>query len=366
MKRLLSAAAVLAILAAAVATTSATAAKPRAIHASWLCNPFNTSLAPTSRLLGSSTARGDQAREPRLADTAEEVPAYAGSQGAGFAATVDVYVHSVTDGSIGAVTNADVAKQIQVLNNGLQRPGRRVPDRPPFELAGLDRVTTPSGSTPGLNVGGAEMKKALHQGDASDLNIYLTTAGAYLGWAYFPSTYKTKPWIDGIVIDWASMFRTSTLYKGEYDLGKTATHEAGHWLGLYHVFQGGCNGRRLRRRHAAAADATRGCPEGQDSCNEPGSTPIHNYMDYSYDSCYNEFTAGQRRGCRISGSTSARTAASRFSRPRRRGGASRPVFFFLGGGGGLLLHALEARVVVGELVQVRERDLPGEDRVVVR
>lgn len=80
-----------------------------------------------------------------------------------------------------------------------------------------------------------------HEADASDPNIYSTTAGVYLGWAYFPSTYKTKPWIDGLVSDRESMPGTSTRYSGAYDLGKTATHESGHWFGLYHTFQGGCN-----------------------------------------------------------------------------------------------------------------------------
>ena len=162
-------------------------------------------------------------------------------------------------------------------------------------LAGLDRNDNAEWFYAGPGTSAErEMKKALHQGDASDLNIYLTTAGAYLGWAYFPSSYKTKPWIDGIVVDWASMFRTSTQYRGAYDLGKTATHEAGHWVGLYHVFQGGCN------NYGDYVDdtppqliATRGCPEGQDSCKEPGLDSIHNYMDYSYDSCYNQFTADQ-------------------------------------------------------------------------
>ncbi len=164
-----------------------------------------------------------------------------------------------------------------------------------FKVAGIDRTNNASWfyAGPGTSEERA-MKQALHKGDASDLNVYSTTAGPYLGWAYFPSTYKTKPWIDGLVIDWASMLHTSTAYVGRYDLGKTGTHESGHWFGLYHVFQGGCNhwGDYVDDTPPQLI-ATRGCPEGQDSCSEPSLDSIHNYMDYSYDSCYNQFTAGQ-------------------------------------------------------------------------
>ena len=294
MRRFMPVAVLFALLAAAVVATSTAAAKPRAIETSWLCNPFSTSLTPTTRLL-SAGARGDEAREPGLADTAQEVPGYAHNHGAGFAATVDVYVHSVTDGSTGAVSDADIAKQIQVLNNGYSGQEGGYPTGFNFVLAGVDRTDNAEWFNAGPSTSAErDMKKALHQGDASDLNIYLTTAGAFLGWAYFPSTYKTKPWIDGIVIDWASMVRTSTQYKGRYDLGKTATHETGHWLGLYHVFQGGCNAKGdYVDDTPPQLIATSGCPEGQDSCSEPGLDSIHNYMDYSYDSCYDQFTAGQ-------------------------------------------------------------------------
>jgi len=295
MKRFLPVAVLLALLAAAAVATSTAAATPHAVKTSWLCNPFGTTLTPMNRLLGNSTARGDEAREPSLADTADEVPGYGVNHGPGFKATVAVYVHSVTDGSTGAVTDTDIANQIQVLNNGYSGAEGGVNTGFKFKLAGIDRTDNAAWFNAGPGTQDEkDMKLALHRGDASDLNIYLTTASAYLGWAYFPSTYKTKPWLDGIVIDWASLLHTSTVYAGRYDLGKTATHETGHWLGLYHVFQGGCNA------HGDYVDdtppqliATRGCPEGQDSCKEPGLDSIHNYMDYSYDSCYTQFTAGQ-------------------------------------------------------------------------
>ena len=245
-----------------------------------------------------SQARGgnDVDREPALNDTLVEVPASAkGKGGPKFRATVDVFFHVVSDGAIGNVSDTAIAQQISVMNAGYSGQEGGVDTGFRFRLVGVDRTDNAAWYNAGPNTSDErDMKKALHQGDASDLNIYSSTAGVYLGWAYFPSTYKTKPWIDGLVIDWESMVGTSTRYAGAYDLGKTATHESGHWFGLYHTFQGGCNhwGDHVDDTPPMLVP-TRGCPEGKDTCSEPGLDPIHNYMDYSYDSCYDQFTGGQ-------------------------------------------------------------------------
>jgi hypothetical protein len=248
-------------------------------------------------MTGVSNARGEgEVREPSSNETPAEVPAAnRGKGGKNFATTIDVHFHLVSDGAVGNVSNAAVDKQIAVLNAAFGGFEGGVATGFAFRLVSLDRTDNARWFNAGYGSSAERaMKAALHRGDASDLNIYSTTASVYLGWATFPSSYKTHPEMDGVIIDWESMVRTSKRYAGQYDLGKTAAHEAGHWFGLYHVFQGACNnwGDYVDDTPPQSI-ATFGCPEGQDSCKEPGIDSIHNYMDYSFDSCYNQFTAGQ-------------------------------------------------------------------------
>jgi hypothetical protein len=210
---------------------------------------------------------------------------------------VPVYFHVITDGSTGNVTNKQISDQMSVLNLTFAGFEGGVKTGFSFTLAGVTRTDNAGWFYGGI--GGTNehsMKQTLHQGGNNALNLYSTTAGAYLGWAYLPDIV-TKPgqaYLDGIVFDWESMPGTSTTYAGRYDLGETVTHETGHWLNLEHTFYGGCNAKGdFVADTPAERTPTSGCPAGKDTCTDPGLDPIHNYMDYSYDSCYTEFTAGQ-------------------------------------------------------------------------
>ena len=139
------------------------------------------------------------------------------------------------------------------------------------------------------------MKKALKTGGDGTLNVYTTSGGSYLGWAYLPEITDTaQAYLDGIVIDWRTMPGVSSDYAGLYDEGDTLVHEAGHWLNLEHTFFGQCN------KNGDFVDDTPpqksptfGCPVGKDTCPAPGLDPVTNYMDYSDDDCMFEFTPGQ-------------------------------------------------------------------------
>jgi len=207
------------------------------------------------------------------------------------ATTIDVYVHVINKGSglsNGDVPDTQINQQITVLNQNFSGTGFR------FTLAGVDYTNNATWFRDLDSNTSAERaaKAATHAGDANDLNIWTTNGPSYLGFATFPSWYKRSPQLDGIVLDYQSF--PGGAYGTQFSLGKTATHEVGHWLGLLHTFQGACNAKGdYVDDTPAEATPTSGCPEGKDTCTAPGLDPIHNYMDYSYDSCYTMFSAGQ-------------------------------------------------------------------------
>ena len=204
------------------------------------------------------------------------------AQSAATAVTVPVYVHVMRDAAgHGDVTNRQITRQIAVLNSDYSGTGYS------FDLVGTDRYNN---NTWHKDRQSATYRAQTRQGGANALNIWLVHF-QYLGIATFPWDYAKKGAIDGIRVEYASLPGGSIT---NFNLGGTATHETGHWLGLYHTFQGGCTDLNDEVDDTPAqASPTSGCPEGRDSCPLPGLDPIHNYMDYSYDSCYTEFTPGQ-------------------------------------------------------------------------
>jgi hypothetical protein len=216
--------------------------------------------------------------------------------GLAFAATtINVYFHVINKGSglsNGDVPASQIRSQIAVLNDAFSKLNSGFS----FNLVSVDRTTNASWYT--MSPGSAEeaaAKAALRQGSADDLNIYSANpGGGLLGWATFPADYTRAPDADGVVLLFSSLPGGATV---PYDEGDTATHEVGHWLGLYHTFQGGCSakGDQIDDTPAERSPAF-GCPVNRDTCvgkRGAGLDPIHNFMDYTDDACMFEFSTDQ-------------------------------------------------------------------------
>ncbi|MDQ5873083.1 MAG: zinc metalloprotease [Acidobacteriota bacterium] len=208
--------------------------------------------------------------------------------------TIPIYFHIIRSSTgDGAVTDRMIRDQVEVLNDSYagRTGGAASPFR--FDLAGVDTTVNDAWFSAGPgSAAEAAMKAALRIGGAADLNFYTNDGGGYLGWATFPFWYAGNPSDDGIVCWFDSLPGGS---HPRYSEGDTATHEVGHWLGLFHTFQWSCSS---FNDYVADTPSERSpaffCPIGRDSCKgDLGADPIENFMDYTDDACMYAFTAGQ-------------------------------------------------------------------------
>jgi hypothetical protein len=280
--------------AAAAATAFGSAAEcfdPSATHVDARVRPGAPALHDPNHLTEAEMKRREADFAAALAARAQKAPAGPSIQAT---ITIPVVVHVIQEDNTragGNVPDSMIHAQIDVLNRSYSGAtgGAATPFR--FNLVKINRVVNPAWY-PIVYGSSAErqMKAALREGGMETLNIYTgELSQGLLGWATFPQQrYNSN---DGVVILAESMPGGTA---GIYAEGDTATHEIGHWLNLYHTFQGGCTGQGdYVSDTPAEASPAYNCPIGRDTCSSPGKDPIHNFMDYTQDSCMYEFTPGQ-------------------------------------------------------------------------
>lgn len=217
------------------------------------------------------------------------------------AVTIPVWFHVIERGTgfeNGEVPESMIRAQLRVLDESYNGRTGGAGSGFGFELAGVTRTRNATWfESMATNFElETEVKQLLRRGGPETLNIYTVDGGPYLGFAYYPSILSSPDYavLDGVVLDWRS------LPGGTFEIyseGDTATHEVGHWLALYHTFEGKCSSKGdFVADTPAEFSPAFFCPVGRDSCSgnsKPGLDPIFNFMDYTQDSCMYQFTSGQ-------------------------------------------------------------------------
>lgn len=257
-----------------------------------------------------------ETRSNHLYQLAEEASANPTKKASGTVYTIPVVFHVIYDSPQDNIDRSQIMDALRMLNEDYRLQNadaanlraifqsRQADSEIEFALAkkdengnctdGITRIQ----SSLSVDASPRDRVKTLVQWDPDKyLNIWVvrsitspSTSGTILGYANFPWMSAST---DGIVIRHDALGLIGTAANANYD-GRTLTHEVGHYLGLYHTFQGGCNGSGDGIADTPpVADASYGCNLNRNSCTSDAFPDmIENHMDYS--DCPNTFTNGQK------------------------------------------------------------------------
>ena len=224
---------------------------------------------------------------------------------------VPVVVHVVLPNP-NQVTDAQIRSQIAVLNADFNKTNSELNNTSVY-LAGYSHATVPNcqityvvtnivrkvGGTATFGSNDAVKKSSTGGSDAvnstTKLNMWVCDlSSGLLGYAQFPGGSATT---DGVVIDYQA-FGTSASYPmySVFNLGRTATHEVGHWVNLRHIWGDRRCGDDLVGDTPSHDASNGGCPAVglKSSCQGKPLEQWMNYMDYTDDRCMYMFSAGQK------------------------------------------------------------------------
>ena len=240
---------------------------------------------------------------------------------------IPVVVHVLWNTPDQNISDAQIQSQIDVLNQDYNRQNLDLlPENHPFYLVGggldihfflaeLDPNNRPTFGVVRKQTSvtawedNDEMKSSATAGDdywdsRKYLNIYVVKFKddlGLLGYAWPPSDLASYPETDGVVIDYRAFGTIGTAGSDGFDgyvLGRTTTHEVGHWLNLNHIWGDKSCGDDLVNDTPIAEDQNKGNPifpwRPQNKCgSDQNGEMFMNYMDYVYDNSMNMFTKEQ-------------------------------------------------------------------------
>jgi len=193
-------------------------------------------------------------------------------------------IHSLSGN--GNISDLMIYNQINVLNEAYEQYNII------FTLSSIDRTANDNWFSD-MESYEQQYKQQLNIDPAHHLNIYTGNMPGLLGWSYMPYSWSESYYMHGVCLSYTCL--PGGTYP--YNLGKTASHEVGHYLGLLHTFDNGCNAPGDYVNDTPYQDDGNNiytCNPNLDTCpNQLGTDPVHNYMNYVDDACLTEFTNGQ-------------------------------------------------------------------------